>query len=690
MRNHIPKTSAFSTMCGCLLLFLLCVDSSARPVPQRRSREGVLDASLVSIVRPETQDWFRIEEVFLGDQSASDSINVPGFKLYTIQEHGPELVEPMTPDTHILLFLKSKENGWEVTSYGYCFFWRHEPEKAPELRAIAEEAVSLRRTWEAARDTVDQQLRVEALWPYLWDQGSSFLEHTERELQKVGPVAGDYIAQKFEAMTHSQLMTLMPNLGAYGSERSHQALIERLKRRQQLYESFLAKRGAGAERLIEDWNQAPKEIKEIYGELYYGLGGVASFKDRTDLPFVRELALWAVGHRFKQTCDAALSAFRTMPDEANLPVINAIWREFSARQFSAGHEMTSLDVVRTLRTQVYPAAVPLLVGFLKDASAGSEARAALAQIVGQDLGQNPDDWLNWYRVQMAERLTTDEAQEARRPPNGVPIIRLDKSRFALGESVFFWVGVEATSRAPIPKEYQNTCRLIITRPDGTSKTEPIGWPADGPEDSGWLGGWGWGSNETQPGRYTLAFEYAGQRTELVSLFVEDLPILKQIEAEFVFSRSGEGLAIPDGNVTLIVRNNSDQTLRFLQPGGFNSMVSVSLSKSDRSYRNDFFYPVESLPAGGGGPAITFDTFTWDVASRAPSVTIRPGETYHQEMPLRAALAEAAEGLSVHPGRYDVTFSTTLRILIGEKDGKWSEISPVRIPVSTTAACVIAQ
>jgi hypothetical protein len=689
MRYHLPETLAFSTICGCLLLFLLFVESYARIVPPRDPREGVLDASLVLIVRPETQDWFRIEEVFLGDQRVGDAISLPGFKLYTIQESGPELVEPMTPNTRVLLFLKNKEDGWEVTDYGYCFFWRHEPEKAPELRAIAEKTVSLRKSWEAARDTDDEQLRVEALWPYLWGHGVSFLKHTEKELQKIGPVAGDYIARKFESMTYRQRTTLMRDLGVYGSELSHQALIECLKSRQRLYESFLAERGATAEGLIEDWNHTPEAIKDIYGELYSGLAGLGSFKDRNDLPFVRELALWAVGHRFKQTCDAALNAFRDMPDEANLPVIDAIWREFSARQ-KTGDNMSSIDVVRTLKTHVYPAAVPLLVSFLKDAHAGSEARGALAQIVEQNLGPNPDDWLNWYRVHMAERLTPDEAQETRRPPNGVPIIRLDKSRFALGESIFFWVGVKAISRGPIPKEYQNTCRLIITRPDGASKTEPVGWPKDGPEDSGWLGGWGWGSNETQPGRYALAFEFAGQRTELVSLLVEGLPILKQIEAEFVFSRSGEGLAIPDGNVTLIVRNNSDQTLRFLQPGGFNSMVSVSLSKSDRSYRNDFFYPVESLPAGGNSPAITFGAFTWDVASRAPSVTIRPGETYRQEMPLRAALAEAAEGLSVHPGRYDVTFSTALQILIGEKGGKWSEISPVRVPVSATAACVIAR
>src|SRR3982750_1464483 len=63
-------------------------------------------------------------------------------------------------------------------------------------------------------------------------------------------------------------------------------------------------------------------------------------------------------------------------------------------------------------------------------------------------------------------------------PNAIPIIRLDKTRFALRESIFFWTGVRQTSSAPIPKQYQKTCRLIITRPDGTQKIENIGWPID--------------------------------------------------------------------------------------------------------------------------------------------------------------------------------------------------------------------
>lgn len=100
-------------------------------------------------------------------------------------------------------------------------------------------------------------------------------------------------------------------------------------------------------------------------------------------------------------------------------------------------------------------------------------------------------------------------------PNGEPYIRLDKTRFALGESVFFWIGVrrpkapltsetvlvprlEPNRIAPIPKVYWSTCRLTITRPDGTKKVDRVGWPVDGsgekgPGDRGWAGGWGLGA-----------------------------------------------------------------------------------------------------------------------------------------------------------------------------------------------------
>src|SRR5215475_9947746 len=123
--------------------------------------------------------------------------------------------------------------------------------------------------------------------------------------------------------------------------------------------------------------------------------------------------------------------------------------------------------------------------------------------------------------------------------------------------------------------------------------------------------------------------------------------------------------------------------RSREPSVGYSIVSVSISKSDDSYRSDFFYPAESLPGGGKAPTISFDTFTWDFASRTPSVKIKPGETYRLEMPLRVALSGV-----VNPGSYEITYFTTLQVLIGETNGGWSEFSPIRIPVSATASFVI--
>lgn len=283
------------------------------------------------------------------------------------------------------------------------------------------------------------------------------------------------------------------------------------------------------------------------------------------------------------------------------------------------------------------------------------------------------------------------------PPNAIPVIRLDKTRFALGESIFFWTGVEQTSRAPIPRQYQRTCQLIITRPDSTQKTEDVGWPVDGPADSGWLGGSGLGEDKLQPGRYTLVFEFAGQKTAPAFLFVEDVPLLKQIKTSFVFGRSGHPaqplkLHLPTREtVTLLVHNGSEQLLRFPHPGMSNQFVSVSITKVDGSYANEFFYPDDKLSAQNESDegSISFDHFTWDIAQKVPTITLQPGETYRQELSLQAAFDEVNKSLPSASGEYKVELSTTLQILIGERNGMWAELSPIRIPVGSTAIYKVA-
>ncbi len=263
--------------------------------------------------------------------------------------------------------------------------------------------------------------------------------------------------------------------------------------------------------------------------------------------------------------------------------------------------------------------------------------------------------------------------------DGKPIIRLDKSRFASGENVFFWVGVQAVNHGSIPKEDWNTCRLTITRPDGVRKTHPIGWPADGMVDKGWEGGMGL-FEKPQPGVYHLQFEFAGQKTQPVSLTVEDLPILKKIQAGFVFGSAQANGEVP---VTFVVKNGSSETIRFSHRDGFNGMVWVSLTKKDKSYSSNSFYPANGLLDQDEPqlPNQGYTNFTWDMAQKVPTVVIAPGMTYRQKLSMNDAFSEANHNLPLTPGQYQVTFGTNLQVLVGEADGALAAFSPVHIAVT---------
>src|SRR5215813_6141114 len=215
---------------GVLFAILLIGDSAyAKLIPRPNPREGVLDASIVLVVRQVERDTFSAEEIFLGEMQAGDQINLTDFKLTTEQEWGPDIIDPITPDTRILLFLKKIDKGWEITQYNRCFFWTHDPNKVGELRTKAQQAVQLRKEWEEARDTPDEGRRVEMLWPYLWDHGLSFLKHTQSELRKTGSVAGNYIAERLTSLNHKQQTILLPDLSEYGGERLHTALRKQLR-----------------------------------------------------------------------------------------------------------------------------------------------------------------------------------------------------------------------------------------------------------------------------------------------------------------------------------------------------------------------------------------------------------------------------------------------------------------------------
>jgi hypothetical protein len=268
------------------------------------------------------------------------------------------------------------------------------------------------------------------------------------------------------------------------------------------------------------------------------------------------------------------------------------------------------------------------------------------------------------------------------------MIRLEKARFASFEQVFFWVGVEAPNGYVIAPALRSTCRLIVTRPDGTQQVDSIGWPIDGPGDAGWRGGHRLGPGLSL-GHYTVAVEFAGQTTPPASFTVEDVPVLKDIDARFVLP-SLLVLGSNDSVVTLVVRNGSDQTIRFPHRGAGGSLfddVSVGLDKTTGArWGSHFFVPVRVLlDAAGLDRRLTtsWDRFGWDLTARIPTVTVPPGETFRLGLPLSAVVAGRPDaGASLPPGDYTVTFSTTLELLIGEPDGAWATLSPIRIPVTS--------
>jgi hypothetical protein len=282
-------------------------------------------------------------------------------------------------------------------------------------------------------------------------------------------------------------------------------------------------------------------------------------------------------------------------------------------------------------------------------------------------------------------LTFRPTPQAQSPPTPArPTVELDKTRFAANEEVFFWVGVTASDDYRIPRSLWTTCRLTITRPDGTQRIDVVGWPVDGMLDRGWRGGWGLRSEPLQIGRYVLVFEFAGQKTSPYSFTVEDIPILKEITGEFMFP-SPLLQGSPDASVMLTVRNHSSQTIRFPYRGVMFEHVWVGLNKTTGEKWSSFFAvpePVLLKAAGIERSTIAEDRFSWTLAGRVPTIVLAPGDIYRLELPLNAVLAGHGGSQPIPDSEYDVRLSTIVQMLVGQRDGPWADLSPIRLNITS--------
>jgi len=265
-------------------------------------------------------------------------------------------------------------------------------------------------------------------------------------------------------------------------------------------------------------------------------------------------------------------------------------------------------------------------------------------------------------------------------PSFEATLRLEKSVYVLGEEVRFWVGVRPTNARPVPDEVRNNpCRLFVTKPDRSTETLTVGPAPDQALGATGTEG-GMGLDNIMAGTYTLVWECSNQKTTPVQLSVEKNEIFDQVKTQFRFERSGTikmGTSIP---VVMRVENNSAYTIRFPQRGAMGEEVSVGAIREEPSSYWMGFYPDSKLSHSTIAPL----TYTWDVAAEIPSVVLQPGGHFEQKF-----LFEDAYQFD-QAGNYRLMVSTVLQVLVGEKDGSFARICPIRFPASVVEQLVVTQ
>jgi hypothetical protein len=248
-----------------------------------------------------------------------------------------------------------------------------------------------------------------------------------------------------------------------------------------------------------------------------------------------------------------------------------------------------------------------------------------------------------------------------------PVLRLEKEEYVLGESVRFFVGVHG--KMPVPKALQKPGVLKVTIPSGMTYTETIGWPCDGMVDATWEGGWGFGERKVEEGTYTLIFEMNGIATSPVKLVVKKFPLLEKIVSSFQFSGSGEVEQGSDREVTFRVTNNSAETIIFNALDGPESPVRVSWRDLEKQVDGSAIYDPKKI-------AIPKPTDIQEIARRATNrIELHPGKEYIQKLSLKDA------NVLAYAQTISVTFETTLQIRVGEKDGPYAKMCPIRLAIS---------
>lgn len=106
-------------------------------------------------------------------------------------------------------------------------------------------------------------------------------------------------------------------------------------------------------------------------------------------------------------------------------------------------------------------------------------------------------------------------------------------------------------------------------------------------------------------------------------------------------------------------------------------ISLEIVRKEPASHWALFFPWEKLSY----TPIMPDTYSWD-CPEVPSVTLKPGERFQQRLLLEDAFSFDLAG------DYQVTFASIFSVLVGEKDGPFADVCPIRIPAIGSASFVV--
>jgi hypothetical protein len=262
------------------------------------------------------------------------------------------------------------------------------------------------------------------------------------------------------------------------------------------------------------------------------------------------------------------------------------------------------------------------------------------------------------------------------PGGFTPVLEIPKPVYLLDESIRFRIGVNAD--LPIPEGVRSSCVLHWVRPDATAFDEQVPWPLDGDPTRSWRGGWGFGKERPEIGRYTVSFEFAGRRTAAQSFEVISDPFADRIAAHWIFTDTKSGGRAHTRSALLHVENKTGRKLRFAKPGLLGSEVWLEIKTFQPPAMATLPVPQQALLGPAEISGLSYDRLDWDNQSTWPMIEAADGGSVDRPVALGSAYP-FREGQE-----YEVTIHTVLTVFAGERGDSDAGLFPLQLPVSATA------